>query len=327
MHVQQQQKQQTHVTELPPGGLSTPLCPTDATGSLSRSPSLACALLVVETKGKWRKTVKKKVADVAGCRLTPPTPSKASLPLRCYDTHRHRMFLAPCVSIERVRDSPPHRHALSFSPGCCCCCSPAGGALCTCALVPVSLPLSLCICALFAVPFCPVSPRVERSFLVFYFILFSKSLDPITWWLQHRHHHQQQQQRHGTAATTTATATTTAASAATDGHLFCRFLTNQLNLRTRRRRVKWGAAAAVVVAPFVVVVVVHYWPALLQRKKPKQITFEIKKKWLQLATCNSRVWSPLSLSTCIFAKLHTWTSNPCVYVCVAKNTLPQVWEQ
>lgn len=215
-----------------------PLCPTDATGSLSRSPSLACALLVVETKGKLRKTVKKKVADVAGCRLTPPTPSKASLLLRCYDTHRHRMFLAPCVSIERVRDSPPHRHALSFSPGCCCCCSPAGGALCTCALVPVSLPLSLCICALFAVPFCPVSPRVERSFLVFYFILFSKSLDPITWWLQHRHHHQQQQQRHGTAATTTATATATAASAANDGHLFCRFLTNQLNLRTRRRRVK-----------------------------------------------------------------------------------------
>lgn len=261
-----------------------------------------------------KKNSKKKKLPVAGWRHPPPAM------LRCCcaaTTHTDtECFLHPVCLSREWETPPPHRHALSFSPGCCCCCSPAGGALCTCALVPVSLPLSLCICALFAVPFCPVSPRVERSFLVFYFILFSKSLDPITWWLQHRHHHQQQQQRHGTAATTTATATATAASAANDGHLFCRFLTNQLNLRTRRRRVKWGAAAAVVVAPFVVVVVVHYWPALLQRKKPKQITFEIKKKWLQLATCNSRVWSPLSLSTCIFAKLHTWTSNPCVYVCM-----------
>lgn len=42
MHVQQQQKQQTHVTELPPGGLSTPLCPTDAAGSLSLSLPARC---------------------------------------------------------------------------------------------------------------------------------------------------------------------------------------------------------------------------------------------------------------------------------------------
>lgn len=48
MHVQQQQ---THVTELPPGGLSLP--PTPPTPpALSFCLSLACALLVVETKGK-----------------------------------------------------------------------------------------------------------------------------------------------------------------------------------------------------------------------------------------------------------------------------------
>lgn len=105
--------------------------------------------------------------------MTPPTPSKASLLLRCFYTQTltHTMFLAPCVSIERVRDSPPHRHALSFSPGCCCC-SPAGGALCTCALVPLSLSPSLCVSALYLqFPFVQFR-RVERSFLfLFYFFL------------------------------------------------------------------------------------------------------------------------------------------------------------
>lgn len=322
MHVQQQQQQQTHVTELPPGGLSLrpPAPPTPPV--LSISLSLSCQRAASGgNKRKMKKNSKKKKKSCRRCRLpvdaTHPQQSFAAAALLPHK-HTQNISCTLCVYWESER-LPPHTDACSLSRRDAAAAA-ARLQVALCALVhlfrslfpPLSVYLRF-ICSSLLSSF--AESWAQFSFL--YIIRFSKSLDPITWWLQHHNHHQQQQQRHGIAATA-ATATATAASAANDGHLFCRFLTNQLNLRTRRRRVKWGAAAAVVVAPFVVVVVVHYWPALLQRKKPKpkQITFEIKKKWLQLATLVS---GRLFLSSCIFAHIR-------VRVCVAKITLPQVWE-
>lgn len=182
MHVQQQQQQQTHVTELPPGGLSLrpPAPPTPPV--LSISLSLSCQRAASGgNKRKMKKNSKKKkkklpTLPVAGWRHPPPAK------LRCCcaaSTQTHtEYFLHPVCLLREWETPPPTQTRALFLAGMLLllllACRWRSVHLCTCS--GLSFPLSLCICALFAVPFCPVSPRVERSFLFYILFVFLNHL-------------------------------------------------------------------------------------------------------------------------------------------------------